>query len=260
MKIIERALKAYSTESESKNEKVTVLFIINSMLSCAFLVFATIRIMSGNYIVAMGELVLFVLLAINIFILIRGHYRFCSNLSIVLFLLACFAIFIIQDHGESNDIYIFSTYLLSVICVTPLMSYRLWQMIAVVAIGIVGQLVIFMAIFVPMAKLTGETAIGGKFIISMFFMCMASFFAILVFRSQLNSIDRARDAKENSDKNLKELNALITAMKGSYDMGERLLDAAEKSGRTSEIVSSNLQDLQNISVDLQRSSGNRSVA
>ena len=54
--------------------------------------------------------------------------------------ITAFVMFLIQEHNEMDDIYKFSTYIISVVCVAPLLAYALWQMILVSAVGLLGQI------------------------------------------------------------------------------------------------------------------------
>ena len=139
MKVISRLKKVYSGESDNYQEKAVTLYLINQLLAVFFLLFALIRIIKGDYPVAFGEAVVTILLFINIFALFRGKYKICSTVSVMLFIGAAFAIFMIKQPREINDIYMFSTYIISVICVAPLLSYKVWQMIVIVVSALVGQ-------------------------------------------------------------------------------------------------------------------------
>jgi len=255
-----RIRKVYHEQSDNIQEKVVTLFLINAILAFFFFVFATIRFSGGDITVAAGELFITLLLVINIITLYKGHYRFCSNVSIFLFIGAAFGLFILQEHKELNDLYIFSTYIISVICVTPLLSYKLWQMIGVVAVGILGQTFLFLGKFAAMAKANGETGIFGTFIISVVFLLMAGSFAVMVFRMQLRTIKAVQDEKNKTEQSYSKLNNLVDSMKSSFNVGERLLQAAEGTNRSSEEISTHLEELERIVENLLVSTENAGMA
>jgi len=251
MKITENLRNRYSHRSGNTQSRVITLFVINTVLALFFLMFAGIRVLAASYMVAAVEAVMALLLVLNLLILFRGRYEITSNVSIFLFLIAAFGIFMIQDVQESNDIYIFSTYMLSVICVTPLMSYRIWQMVSIVGGGLTGQIILFLIRVLPVAQANGEADILGKLVISTTFMLMAGSFALLVFRHQLRTIDQVKNEQQRTHQNLDALNKVVSEMRESFDMGEKLQQAAEKTSHSSQEISSDLEELKNISQLLQ---------
>lgn len=260
MVLFKRIRKKYVNESETLQEKVITLLLINAILSFFFFVFALIRFLRGDILVAAGEIFVAILLIFNIMALYRGLYQVGSNVSIFLFLGAAFSLFLLQEHRELNDIYIYSTYIISVICVTPLLSYHLWQMIAVVVAGAAGQVLFFLIKFIPIARVSGESGILGKFIISIIFLLMAGGFAVMVFRMQLRTIKAAQSEKDRTEANYIKLNSLVDSMKSSFNVGERLLQAVEGTSRSSENMSGNLEDLGSIADNLLQSTENAGLA
>ena len=165
MKIIDKLNKVYIDESDNYREKAVTLYVINQVLALFFLLFSIIRITKGDIGVAAGEAIVTFFLAFNIYALFKGKYEICSTVSIFLFAGAAFGIFMIQEHKELNDIYIFSTYIVSVICVAPLLSYKVWQMVVIVVSGILGQTGFFFIKLVPLAAAKGITDYKGEYFI-----------------------------------------------------------------------------------------------
>lgn len=260
MKLFKRIHRAYEKESDTLQEKAVTLYLINLILGMAFFLFAAIRIIRSDYVVASGELVVTVLLAFNIAALYRGAYRFSSNVSISLFVGAAVGIFLLQEHLELNDLYIYSTYMISVICVTPLLSYHLWQMIAVVAAGGIGQLALFFFKFAALAEQAGETGVPGKLLISITFLLMAGSFAVMVFRMQLRTIAAVQAEKGKAEESFRKLNTLVDSMKNSFNVGEKILGAAEETSRSSEEIASNLNNLERIAAELLQSTEDAGAA
>ncbi|MBB6481732.1 methyl-accepting chemotaxis protein [Spirochaeta isovalerica] len=250
MTFFKRIHKAYGNESDTVQEKAITLYLINLILGSCFLIFTAIRLLRGDLIVAAGEALVTVFLLLNILALYRGAYRFSSNVSLVIFVAAAFGIFLLQEHHELNDLYIYSTYMISVICVTPLLSYHLWQMIVVVIVGGVGQILLFFFKFLSMAQQAGETGILGKLLISVMFLIMAGSFAVMVFRMQLRTIKAVQNEKIKTEESYSRLNALVDSMKSSFNVGEKLLHAAEETSRSTENIASNLKMLEDIADNL----------
>ncbi len=240
MSIINKLKNVYLQESDNFKEKAVTLFVINVILGVFFLLFAVIRLMAASYIVAAGEAVISLILSVNIFILFKGQYKISSTVSILLFSTAAFVMFLIQEHNELDDLYKFSTYIISVICVAPLLSYNIWQMVIVALAGIVGQVFFFFVMLMPYAEASGESGVKGQFVISITFLFMASLFAVLVFRSQLHSIREARVEKEYAQEKFNRINGIIADMRASFDVGAKLLSAAEETSRSAEEISGNL--------------------
>ena len=253
MKIIEKINQIYSSENDIYREKAVTLYLINQVLAAFFLIFAVIRISKGDVAVAAGELLVTLLLVFNILALFRGKYKLCSSTSVLLFTGAAFGIFLIKKHQDLNDIYIFSTYIISVICVAPLLSYNVLQMVLIVISGIIGQTAFFFFKLVPLAVSKGETNFAGEYIISIIFLFMAGFFAVLVFRMQLRTIKAVEYEKDKTDKNFQQLNIIVDSMKSSFNVGERLLGAAENTSMVSTHLSENIEELDTVSGELLRS-------
>lgn len=243
MGIIQKLKNVYIKESDNFKEKAITLFVINVILGVFFLLFAAIRLMAASYVVAVGEAVVSLILIVNILILFKGRYKISSIISIVLFSSAAFVMFLIQDHNELDDLYKFSTYIISVICVAPLLSYNIWQMVIVALAGLAGQVFFFFFMLMPYAAASGETDVSGQFVISITFLFMASLFAVLVFRSQLRSIRAAEAEKENAEDNFRRINGIIADVRGSFDVGEKLLSAAEETSRSAKDISGNLAEI-----------------
>jgi len=250
MTLFNKIHKAYGNESETVQEKAITLYLINLVLGFFFLTFSAIRLMRGDFSVALGEAMVMVLLLINILALYRGAYRFSSNVSLGIFVAAAFGIFLLQEHKNLNDLYIYSTYMISVICVTPLLCYRLGQMVVVVIIGGVGQILIFRFKFLAIARAAGETGIMGKLMISVMFLLMAGSFAVMVFRMQLRTIKAVQEEKRKTEESFGRLNTLVDSMKSSFNVGEKLLRAAEETSRSSENIASSLKNLGDIADNL----------
>ena len=253
MKIIKKIKSIYKSENDIYREKAVTLYVINQVLAVFFLIFAVIRFAKGDIAVASGEVLIALLLALNIFALFRGQYKLCSSASVMLFTGAAFGIFLIKKPQDINDIYIFSTYIISVICVAPLLSYKVLQMILIVAAGIVGQTAFFFLKLVPVAAANGAENFIGEYVISIIFLFMAGFFAVLVFRMQLRTIEAVQHEKNKTDKNFQQLNIIVGRMKSSFNVGEKLLGAAENTTRVSANLSENIQELDNISKELTNS-------
>ena len=253
MNPINRLKEVYIGQNSNFREKAVTILLINLILGIFFIVFAAIRISNGDIIVGTGELVVSLILAINIIMLYRGRYRISSIVSILLFTAAAFIIFLIQPHEELDDLYKYSTYIISVICVAPLLSYRLWQMISVAVAGVIGQGLFFYFIFIPLAEANGETDLVGRFVISITFLFMASLFANMVFRMQLRTVEAVRKEKELTERGYRQISAVIENMKNSFNVGEDLLSTAESTSRSAGDISGRLEQLRNLSEDLMNS-------
>ncbi|MBI9107353.1 MAG: hypothetical protein JEZ04_11475 [Spirochaetales bacterium] len=253
MTFFKKLKNVYKDKNENFREKAVTLFLINAIVCVFFLVFAFLRISSGDIAVGIGEAVISLILVFNIIMLRRGFYRLSSFVSIFLFVTAAFVIFLIQKHNELDDLYKFSTYIISVICFAPLLSYKLWQMVAVVVSGLIGQAVFYVLIFIPIAKAQNVLDTSGEFIISIAFLLMAGSFAVMVFRMQLRTIDAAQKEKDISDRNLRQVNDVIEKMKKSFNVGERLLDAADGTNARAEKISGEGEELLTFARDLEKS-------
>jgi len=252
--------KVYQNESKTVREKALTLFFINAILGLFFLLFAVIRLSRGDLVVGGAEASVSLILAANIVILLKGKYRVCSNISIFLFIGAAFGLFMLQDLDRMKDLYIFSTYIISVVCVSPLLSYKLYQMVLVAASGVVGQAFFFFFKFAPLIQTSGDSSALGDFIISISFLFMAGTFACMVFRIQLKTIDAVNDEKAKAEGNYRKLNTLVDSMKSSFNVGERLLDAAETTSRESATIAATLDELDFIARHLLESTENAEKA
>ena len=250
MNPIGRLKDVYSSENSNFREKAVTIFLINVILGLCFLAFAAIRISNGDIVVGLGELIVFVILVFNVIALYKGKYRFSSIVSIFLFVSAAVLIFLIQPHDKLDDLYKYSTYFIAVVCVTPLLAYKLWQMMTVAVIGIIVHAVFFYFIFIPIAAANGEADIFGRFVISIVFLIMGALFATMVFRMQLRTISAVQAEKENSERGYRQISEVIETMKNSFNVGADLLSTAEATSRSAEDVSAKLDDLTGISEEL----------
>ncbi|MBI9102660.1 MAG: hypothetical protein JEY99_09605 [Spirochaetales bacterium] len=247
--------KFYLKESDNLQEKVVTLYMINLILACAFLLFAAIRFSRGDITVGTGELSVTILLIVNIIVLLRGQYKISSYFSIFLFVGAAIAMFLLQEHDNIKDLYLLSTYYISVICVAPLLAYTLLQMILVVIIGIIAHAAFIFWEFAPMAAAQGVEGAAGAFVILITFLCMAGMFAILVLRMQMRSIKDFEAEKDAAKESYNKLDAIMDSMRSSFNVGERLVEAADSTRSSSEEISLNLEELGKICEDLFTSAG-----
>ncbi len=243
MNVSVRLKSIYKNESENFQEKVVTLYRINFILGIFFLLFSVIRVISGDFMIAGGEFFVTLLLGVNILLMFKGFYKISSTVSVFLFIMAAFGLFMMQEHTELDDLYVFSTYTISIICVAPLMSYHLWQMIAIAGIGIVGEIFFFFTMMMPMLKSQGAEADYGSFVIAIAFLFVAALFATMVFRMQLKSISLIEKERDNTAKGYTQLNRIVGSMKSTFNIGERLLLAAENTSKVTEELTSDIQDL-----------------
>ena len=211
--------------------------------------------LAQSYVVAAGEFTVFLILIVNLIILFKGKYTVSSIVSIILFTLAAFVIFLIQEHNEVDDIYKFSTYMIGIVCTAPLMSYAIWQMILIAVSGVIGQVCFYFFILMPMAAANGETGVVGQFIISVAFLGMASLFAILVFRFQLRTVKAVGIEKEHAESSFRKINTIIEEMRDSFNVGEKLIGAAESTSRSAENIAAKLDNIGKIVDELEQSMG-----
>ena len=223
------------------------------VLAVVFIIFTAIRTLSGDFRVAVGEGLLVILLFINIAMLKKGFFSFSSNASVFLFIGAAFAIFSIQEHGEYDDIYVFSTYIVAALCVTPLLAYRIKQMIILVVSAVAGQAAFYFLKIAPAAAAAGDTDMIKIYIIAFLFLAMAGSFAVLVFRNQIMTVEILEKERDVTERNFRQLNVAVESMKSSFNVGERLLEAAENTSRVSSDLSSHIRDLDSVSEELLRS-------
>ena len=209
--------------------------------------------MSGDFKVAAGEGAFVVLLFLNIKMLNKGFFSFSSNSSLLLFIGAAFGIFMIQKHTEYDDIYVFSTYIVASLCVTPLLAYRIKQMIILVMVAVTGQAAFYFLKLAPAAEAAGETGMIKIYIIAFLFLAMAGSFAVLVFKNQLKAVEILEKERDKTEKNFRHLNVAVGSMKSSFNVGERLIEAADNTNRVSSDLSDHIKDLDSVSNELLRS-------
>ena len=253
IKAFDRLDKKYSHFSESLKDKARTIYVINMVLALVFIIFTAIRTSSGDFTVAAGEGFLVILLLINVTMLNRGFFSFSSNASLFLFIGSAFGIFIIQQHAEFDDIYVFSTYIVASLCVTPLLAYRIKQMIILVVFAVAGQAALYFYKIAPIAVAAGETGMIRTYVIAFLFLAMAGSFAVLVFRNQIKTVENLEKEKNRTEKNFRHLNVAVGSMKSSFNVGERLLEAAENTSRVSSDLSDHIKDLDRVSGELLRS-------
>ena len=95
----------------------------------------------------------------------------------------------------------------------------------------------------------------GQMIISVAFLAMASFFAILIFRFQLKSVEVVGIEKEHAETSFRKINAIIEEMRGSFDVGEKLMSAAESTSQSAENIAAKLNSIGAIVDELEQSTG-----
>ena len=79
---------------------------------------------------------------------------------------------------------------------------------------------------------------------------MAGTFAVMVFRMQLRTIDSAEKERDNTEKSYRQLNVIVDSMKSSFNVGERLMEAAGNTENVSREISSSLDKLQQVAEEL----------
>jgi methyl-accepting chemotaxis protein len=253
MKIVEKIKLIYSDKDEMTREKAATLFAVNLILAIAMIFFAVVRLIGQSYIVAVAELLVAGLSLTNVKLILSGKFKICSNISVSLFLAAAFGIYAIQNNTRVTDLYIFSTYMLGVIAVAPILSYRRSQMIVILGLGLIGQ-TLFYVILIPGLSASGEGLMLPTFAISMIFLLMASYFAYMVFGMQLRAIEGIKREKAETLKSLEKLSSVLQSTKSTFNLGETLLSESEKASVTSSGIFEGIQNLESLIISLGQSS------
>ncbi|MGL1892458.1 MAG: methyl-accepting chemotaxis protein [Spirochaetaceae bacterium] len=245
MKIINKVKKVYEDKGRVVQEKATTLFKINAVLSIAFILFAGVRFAGADIVVASVELLVSAILGINAYIITKGKYMASSRISTVFFTLTAFAVYLIQDKTEVNDLYIYSTYILTVILMAPFLCYSKTQIRGMIIAALAGSVAAYIMLL-PILKAGGKPAGLVPFIISTLFLGLGCLFSYLIFKMQQSNVAIIERQNAKSEANLKTITELFDSTKDAFSMGEILLQAADHSSNNSTDMAKDIALLEDV--------------
>lgn len=249
MNISDKLKKIYTGQDETVLDKATTLFKINSMLAVAFTIFSIIRFIKGDIIVGVAEVCFVAVSVINILFVTRGKYKIGSTISVILFLIAAIGIFGLQEHSSVSSLYKYSTYMLILFCLSPLLSYKEWQIKSILVIASLSHIFFYLRMLPELGSIDNSIYLG-PFIVSLALLMMPGYFTVLVFKFQLKTVNRILNQKKSSDNNYDKLSNVLESTKSTFDIGEDLLKAAEVATQNSRGVSTDIKEVKSIIRDL----------
>ena len=245
MKIFKKIEDVYSEKGVITQKKAKTLFVINFSLSIAFFLFSIIRIVDNDLVVGVSEIVVGLVLFMNSRLIIFGKYMLTSRISAVFFTLVAWVLYAIQDVSEFNDIYLYCTYITVVIIMAPFLCYSTLQFKGIILASLVGM-VFFYVRSIPMTVANGEGLQIPGFIIALVFLGLGCFFGYLIFKMQQDNIRLIESQKKKSEADLSAITSLFESTKSAFNMGEVLLESAEKATQHSSEMASDISSLEEI--------------
>jgi len=252
MEILKKIREKYPDQDRSIPEKAVTLFVLSAILVVGFAFLGLIRLLEGYWIMALIEFFVSLVMVLNLFAIIRGHYKVISYVTIVLFISAAIGLFFARPHTGILDIYILDTYVLSAIIAGALLAYTTFQMAALIVAAMTSHLVSFFFILSPLEVAAGNNPMD-EFGASIILFSMTNLFALLLYRAQRRSMMIIQGKMQEADDNYQKMTDLLESTRASFDQGEALVETAKKTQSSSQEIAGDIDRLKELSRQLSQS-------
>ncbi|MFW5743881.1 MAG: methyl-accepting chemotaxis protein [Spirochaetota bacterium] len=238
--LLQRCRERYRGDVVTVREKAASLFLLNASLSLGFLVLGAIRLAEASFVMGGAEVGIAVLLGLSTFGILRGAFRPISVATVLLFLFAAVALFLIREIGSPNDIYIQTTYMIPVFTTAPLLAYATWQVVMILAAGS-GAVILQYALRVrPALAVLGLESGLSEFLVALLLTVFTALFIYQIYRMHQRSLHLVAEQAAESDRRLTRLSRLVERLGDAFNVGERLKESAAENARVSERMTGDL--------------------
>ncbi|MFW6260375.1 MAG: methyl-accepting chemotaxis protein, partial [Spirochaetota bacterium] len=238
--LLQRCRERYRGDVVTVREKAASLFLLNASLSLGFFVLGAIRLAEASFVMGGAEVGIAVLLGLSTFGILRGAFRPISVATVLLFLFAAVALFLIREIGSPNDIYIQTTYMIPVFTTAPLLAYATWQVVMILAAGS-GAVILQYALRVrPALAVLGLESGLSEFLVALLLTVFTALFIYQIYRMHQRSLHLVAEQAAESDRRLTRLSRLVERLGDAFNVGERLKESAAENARVSERMTGDL--------------------
>lgn len=241
--VFQRIRELYSKSDITVQEKAVSLFGLSFVLSIGFFLMALSRWIGGYRLLGFLELLVSLVLAGALFVILRGGYKWISNVILILFFAAAVGMYYSRPLTGPNDVFILATYLIAAILTLPLLAYKALQVGFFIGITLVAQSGAYLYHIRPYAiAVQGESG-GGEFFITILLMVMGGLFTFIIYRMQQQSLNLVFQKAKDSEEQFKKMSALIDSSSTAFDLGSTLMASARETGRVSRAIAESLDKM-----------------
>ncbi len=243
MTITSHIRSVYSGENVNIQEKAVSLFILNIVLSIGFLGLGILRLTSGSLLMGVLEIVISLVLASYVYGLVKGAFKLVSTGTVIIFLAAAAGLFFLREITGSHDVYIQATYMIPAFVTAPLLAYAYWQVIGVVATGLIVHTGQYFLRIVPRLTELGIEPSMTEFGVSWLLMLFTGIFIYQIFRMQRQSLVAIQSQAEEAGEQYKKLRTLMERTGDAFNMGEKLQKHAENNEKIASTIAGSLENM-----------------
>lgn len=218
-----RILASYAHEGPFVQHRVKTVFLLNVMMTSAFIVFGLVRLIAGAWATALGEFIIAGAMAIGAMALVKGKFRGASIMVQFVTMAAVILIVILRPGQGVEMLFVTATYLLAALILIPLLAYRKTQIFVAIGVALVAISWIW---YSKVFSLGTEATVDYVIILGLVF--FAGIFLLQSFNVQVRTIDLVSEEAELEKRRAGALSELIDSVSGSFTVGTILNESAAK--------------------------------
>jgi len=248
--LFEKILKKYHEQSD-----LTVRFrsraLLKVDLACIvlFSLGSLLNFTEKDFIPALVEFAVILLILADIRILQTGRYRTAANLLIGVAMLSAAMVIFSDPTAAANEGFVAFTYLMPSLVSLALFGYSLLQAGIVIA---VGELILIISLFARSLP-QGVAPLNEllfAYLPSMLLFGVCCYFVLQIIKNNRVIFTSLTKQQENTSRRFNALNSLVEKLKGNLNMGEKLNSLAENTLQSVERITARLGDMDSTLGDL----------
>lgn len=249
MKLTDRIKQTYAERSITIQQKAVTLFLICIVIPAMFLIMGAIRFSEGSIMVALGEWLIAGLLASGTVLISRGKFKFVSYMLLITFWIAPIALFVLNFRSPAmqniNAVFQLAAYQLAVLVTTPILAYRIRQVILMLILTFLVNFLLFILYISPTLGAAGITDhLVQNYVISLALIASASYFSFQVFRNQFHSLRLLEEEADRDTRRYVRINDVLQSTTQAFNVGETLTLTAQESLGVAESMSQRVEEIQ----------------
>ncbi|MFW6234634.1 MAG: hypothetical protein ACOC4I_04590, partial [Spirochaetota bacterium] len=253
--MIDRIRNRYRDASIVVRTKAPQLLITLSTISLLVLVPTVTTALAGEYLNTALDLVIFGVMVGSILLLINGHYRAASTLSLAVASLAMIALATIADYSSPLGVYTVALYLIPSLLLSFIASETEWPILGLGVIGIGVIVGITYGIAVPSLPAELAAEVPGHLITSLTIYVLVAAMAFLSARYTRNAMERVETLFQDSERTINRIMDISSSAESSVESTEAVRRDYGIVGEKVEEITTTLSYFGDAILDLQNSSG-----
>jgi len=214
----------YEGQGILAQNKAITLFWLTIALVGLFLAFGVLRLVDASFAIGMGEVFIAIVFGLSSLLILRGKFRIASVVVQSIALLAVVTIVLLRPTQGVSDVYVVATFIFPVFLITPLLSFRQFQVFLTVGTGVAILIFIWFVRIVPQG-VNGRTV---DFYTTLGLVLIGGAILYQIVSVQLRSVGSvARDVEMEKARSTR-LSGILGSMQEGMSIGKRVVSNADR--------------------------------